>query len=84
MIAVRTTLTGLGVIAAIFWSPWITAACIVALSFRYRSIEAIALGALLDMLWLPHDSLLTMLPLCTLTSLVIVWGLEPLRLEFLR
>ena len=83
MIGIRSTLTLLGAIAAVFLSPWITAVCIVALSFRYRAIEAVGLGALLDFLWLPHDSLYTMFPVCTLVSLVIVWGFEPLRLEFL-
>ena len=83
MILIRATLTALGAVAAIFFSPWITAVCIVALCFRYRAIEAVALGALLDFLWLPHDTFMTMFPLCTLVSLVIVWGFEPLRLEFL-
>jgi hypothetical protein len=72
-----------GATSAIFLWPWITAICIVVLAVRFRSIEAVALGALLDFLWLPHDTLLTMFPLCTLVSLVIVWGFEPLRMEFL-
>ena len=84
MIAIRSILTTLGVVGAIFLSPWVTAVCIVALSVRYRAVEAIALGALLDFLWLPHDTLLTMFPLCTLVTLVIVWGFEPLRMEYLN
>lgn len=79
----RTIVTLVGVFAAIAVSPWVTAVCIVLLAVRYRALEAIALGALLDFLWLPHDTALTMLPLCTLTALVIVWGFEPLRMEFL-
>jgi hypothetical protein len=84
MIAIRTSLTLIGVIAAILLSPWITALCIVLLSVRYRAVEAIALGALLDFLWLPHNTLLTMFPLCTIMAIIVVWGFEPLRLEFLR
>ncbi len=84
MIVIRTALAAIGALAAVFFSPWITALCIVALSVRYRAIEAIALGALLDFLWLPHDTLLTMFPLCTLVTLIVVWGFEPLRLEFLQ
>lgn len=80
----RTTLFALGVCAAVFFYPWVTALCIVALAIRYRAIEAVGLGALLDFLWLPHDTLLTMVPLCTIVSLIVVWGFEPLRLEFLR
>ncbi len=83
MIAYRTSLTLLGVVAAVFFSPWVTALCIVLLAVRYRAVEAIVLGMLLDMLWLPHDTTLTMLPMCTLISLLVVWGFEPLRLEFL-
>ncbi len=80
----RTTLTLIGAGAAVFLSPWVTAVCIVALAIRYRATEALLLGALLDLLWLPHDTVLTMLPLCTIISLILVWGFEPLRLEFLR
>jgi hypothetical protein len=83
MTLIRTLITALGAIAAVFFSPWVTALCIVLLSVRYRAIEAIVLGALLDFLWLPHDSLLTMFPLCTMVSIILVWGFEPLRLEFL-
>lgn len=83
MTAFRTIVTLVGACAAIYLSPWIAAACIVLLAVRYRALEAIALGALLDFLWLPHDTTLTMFPLCTLASLVIVWGFEPLRMEFL-
>lgn len=83
MIAFRTIVTALGAIAAVLLSPWITAVCIVVLAVRFRAIESIALGALLDFLWLPHDTIATMFPLCTIAALVIVWGFEPLRSEFL-
>jgi hypothetical protein len=73
-----------GVFSAIFFSPWITAICIVALAVRYRAVEAIVLGSILDFMWLPHDTLLYSFPLCTLIAAFIVWGFEPLRLEFLR
>jgi hypothetical protein len=84
MMTIRTVLFLFGALAALFLSPWVTAICIVALSIRYRAIEAVALGALIDFLWLPHDTLFTMLPLCTIVALVVVWGFEPLRLEFLQ
>ncbi len=84
MIAFRTTVSIVGAIGAIFLYPWVTAVCIALLAVRFRAIEAVGLGVLLDMLWLPHDTLLTMLPLCTIVALIVVWGFEPLRLEFLR
>ncbi len=80
----RIAICILGACAAVFLYPWVTALCIVALAVRYRAIEAIGLGALLDFLWLPHDTVLTMLPLCTIVAIILVWGFEPLRLEFLR
>lgn len=84
MTAYRLVVFAVGAMAAVYLSPWVTALCIVALSIRYRAIEAVALGALLDLLWLPHDTFFTMFPLCTIVSLIVVWGFEPLRLEFLR
>lgn len=83
MIFFRTVVTIVGALAAVFISPWITALCIVVLCIRFRAIEALVLGALLDFLWLPHDTLITMFPVCTIVTLVLVWGFEPLRLEFL-
>ncbi len=83
MILFRSLVTVIGLIGAVFLSPWVTAVCIVVLSIRYRAIEAVVLGAMLDLLWLPHDTLWTMFPLCTIVTLVIVWGFEPLRMEFL-
>ena len=80
----RTIVFLIGAISAMLLSPWIAALCIVVLSVRYRAYEAVALGAFLDLLWLPHDSLLFSLPLCTIVSLLLVWGFEPLRAEFLR
>ena len=81
---IRLCIGIIGTVAAVFIAPWITAICIVALSVRYRAVEAIFLGALLDMLWLPHDSALFSFPVCTIISIILVWGFEPLRLEFLR
>lgn len=74
----------LGSVSAIFFTPWVTALCIVVLALRYRAAEAIVLGAILDFMWLPHDTLLYSFPLCTIIATFIVWGFEPLRLEFLR
>jgi hypothetical protein len=51
------------------------------LAVRFRAWEVLAVGALVDLLWLPAG--LTPLPLFTLAALILVWGLEPLRNEFL-
>ena len=63
---------------------------IVLLALRFRATEALFIGLFTDMLWLapggveglgsfPH-----VLPLYTIAAIIIVWGLEPLRLEFMR
>jgi hypothetical protein len=56
----------------------------VALSVRYRAIEVLFMGMLIDLLWLPYDSALFSLPLFTVFAIVLVWILEPLRLEFMN
>jgi hypothetical protein len=72
-----------GFLGAIFFTPWISALCIVVLAVRFRSWEAILLGLFVDLLWLPPDSVLHGLPLFTLGAVLIVWAFEPLRSEFL-
>ena len=54
----------------------------VLLAVRYRAPEVLALGLIMDLLWLP-DTVLSTAPLFTLGALLLVWGLEPLRNEFL-
>lgn len=71
--------------ASLFWGlPWFTGLCIVLLALRYRAWEAILLGLFMDLMWLPSPYTLYTLPYFTLGSLVVVWGLEPLRRQFLR
>lgn len=66
----------------VFLAPWwATILCILALSVLCRSWEALALGLLFDLLWLPAGF---PVPVFTALALIIVWGLEPLRLLILR
>lgn len=60
----------------------IAALCILALSIRYRAWEAVVLGFMMDMLWLPFEGIA--FPYFTLGSIAVVWLLEPLRTQFLR
>ncbi len=80
---IRAIITSVGFVAAVFFSPWIAAVCIVLLAVRYRALEAILIGATLDLLWLPFDTFLLSFPVCTLMAALLVWGFEPLRREFL-
>jgi hypothetical protein len=79
----RIALLLLGILGVIFASPWLPLLCIILLSLRYRAWEALVIGLLADLTWLPPDAGFHALPLFTLAALVIVWGLEPIRSEFL-
>ncbi len=81
---IRVALFILGAVSALFISPWLSAACMVALSLRYRAFEVLVIGLLIDFTWLPYDTLMYSVPFFTLFGIILVWGLEPLRLEFLR
>lgn len=81
---IRACIAVLGFVSVMFFSPLLTAACMVALSVRYRAFEVVALGAFADLLWLPYDGFLFSFPIATVISIILVWALEPLRLEFLR
>lgn len=83
MTALRIIVAVIGFLGAIFWTWWIPAMCIVLLSLRWRAWEAIALGLFMDLLWLPPGAGFHELPLFTISAIVVVWALEPLRTEFL-
>jgi hypothetical protein len=53
------------------------------LAFRFRAWEVMVLGMFIDFLWLPGGTFIAPLPLFTIAGLILVWGLEPLRSEFL-
>ncbi len=79
----RLAIAAIGFIGGFIAPPWIPMLCIVVLALRFRATEAIVLGLLIDVLWLPAG-FPAALPVYTILAVVIVWGLEPLRLEFLR
>jgi hypothetical protein len=73
----------LGLFGALLISKWVAIVCIGLLALRFRAWEAIVLGVIVDLMWLPAGSLFGHLPLYTLGSIAVVWALEPLRSEFL-
>lgn len=79
---IRIGLAAVGVFGAIFLPPWIPLGAMTLLAIRFRAWEVLGIGLLIDFLWLPAG-LLFPLPLFTLAGIIIVWGLEPLRAEFL-
>ncbi|KKW45112.1 MAG: hypothetical protein UY94_C0003G0011 [Parcubacteria group bacterium GW2011_GWA2_56_21] len=79
----RVSLFVAGVLGAIFFPPWVPLVCMGALALRFRAWEVIILGMLVDFLWLPSGAFFGTLPLFTIAGLILAWGLEPLRSEFL-
>lgn len=84
MNSLRIFISALGFVSAFLAPPWVTFICIVLLALRWRAAEAIVIGLIVDLMWLPAGSFFETVPLFTLSSILLVWVLEPLRLEFLR
>ena len=78
----RYALALAGFASALFAPPWLTLLLMGALAFRYPAWEVLFIGFFADMLWLP-PGFLHPLPVFTLAGIILVWGLEPLRKEFL-
>ena len=78
----RHLLAVAGVLGAIFAPPWVTIICMGLLAARYPAWEVLFIGMLIDFLWMP-PGFFHPLPIFTIAGLILVWGLEPLRKEFL-
>lgn len=61
-----------------FALPVLSMFCVALSSLRFRAYEMLCIGLCIDFLFAP----LFALPLATLCSVVLVWGMEPLRGEF--
>lgn len=79
---IRAVLAIAGFLGAIFAPPWVTILCMGLLAFRYPAWEVLFIGILTDFLWMP-PGFLHPLPIFTVAGLILVWGLEPMRKEFL-
>ena len=82
--SIRIIIAAIGFLGAVFAPPWVALSCIVLLSLRYRAWEVIVLGLTVDFMWLPGGPSTHLFPIFTIVALIIVWGLEPLRLQFLE
>ncbi|OGG61509.1 hypothetical protein A3C21_01870 [Candidatus Kaiserbacteria bacterium RIFCSPHIGHO2_02_FULL_59_21] len=77
----RIGLFALGVLGAIFGPPVLPLIAMAVSAIRYPAWEILLLGLLVDFLWLPAFPV--SLPLFTIASLALLWGLEPMRREFM-
>lgn len=80
--SIRIALGVVGVTTALFAPPWIMLLVMIILALRYSAWEVLFLGLLVDLLWFP-GLFLGVFPLFTIAGAALVWGLEPLRREFL-
>jgi hypothetical protein len=83
MTVLRPVLVAFGFFSVLFLSPWFTLASVIALSLRYRAWEAIFIGLLMDLLWIPSDSSIHLIPTATIAAIAIVIVFEPLRNQLL-
>lgn len=70
----------LGAFFAPFWVPLL---CMILLSLRFRAWEALFIGLLMDLLWLPSVGFFNPFPYFTVGAIILVWIFEPVRKEFL-
>lgn len=78
----RIILFLVGMLGAVLFWPWVTLVCMILLAVRYYAWEVIFMGMFVDLQWMPTSAFLH-LPVYTLLGLLLVWGFEPLRREFL-
>ena len=87
--SVRRLVFLVGIVGALFAIPLIPLLAMVAIAARHAAWEIFALGLLMDFLWFSGTpvplmgSWFSSVPLFTLIACVLLWGLEPLRREFL-
>jgi len=88
--SIRIILWIVGFVGAVFMAAWVPLIAMGLLALRWRAWEALVIGLWADFLWFApnrieglSDLSFFSLPLFTLSALVLVWGLEPLRREFL-
>lgn len=81
MNAWRVPLFLFGLSTVLFNAPLASLIVMTALALRYAAWEILILGLLTDFLFQP--ALPVAVPFFTLASLMLLWGLEPMRREFL-
>jgi len=78
---IRIGLDGIMLASALFGIPVVTGTCALLLSLRWRAWEVLAAGVFVDLLYVPMDGIFGVPFPATITALVVVWGLEPFRMQ---
>lgn len=83
---IRLVLAIACVVSVVFLPWWVPALLAFALCLRFRAWEVILAGMFMDLYWMPAYPFLSdwgSLPYATIISIVILFGLEPLRRQLL-
>ncbi len=82
---IRMLLAILCLASALLAPWWLTFILALALCLRFRAWEVIAIGVLMDILWLPGPVSFSweFLPHATIVATALLFGLEPLRRQLL-
>ncbi len=75
----RAFLGGLSLASIFFVAPWAVFLTSGILATRFRAWEILFFGALVDILYVPPDGFYNIPIPATLTALILLVGLEPLR-----
>ncbi len=79
---IRIVVGLVGFVGAFFAPWWVPLVCIILLALRYPSWEALFIGLVMDLLWLPSGGF--HIPVFLTAAIVLVWICAPLRNQFLR
>ena len=72
----RVGIATVGFLSAFVAPWWVPMLAIILLAFRFRAWEALLIGLLVDLLWLPTGSPLPPGPFFTIVSIAILLGVE--------
>lgn len=80
----RITLSTIGFVSILFFSPVVALLSAFVLVLMYRAWEVLLLGLLADLLWASGSGGWSFVPYCTILAILMVWLAEPLRSAFLN
>ncbi len=80
---IRAFIGGLSFASVLFAPPWLPLIGAGMLTVRFRAWEVIALGALIDLLYVPPGGFFGVPIPATLTAFILLVGFEPIRRKLL-
>lgn len=84
--AVRIFLAAASFASVILAPWWVVFVCALLLCLRFQAWEVILVGIFMDLYWMPSSIYVTSfdsIPIATIISILLIFGLEPLRRQLL-